>query len=76
LGLDDAFVRDCLDPVRAVEGRRTLGGTARQEVTRMIAEAQAALNAHEVQAAGLQARLNQSAALLSNRIRELAAEAA
>jgi argininosuccinate lyase len=36
LGLSDSFIKSCLDPRQAVEARRTLGGTAAAEVTRMV----------------------------------------
>ena len=46
LGIDDAFVRGCLDPAQAVEARKTQGGTSRGEVERMIAAQRATLDRH------------------------------
>ncbi len=72
LGVDDAFVCACLDPVRAVEGRKTQGGTSQREVTRLIAKARSVLEAQVSEAAALQARLDSAAELLAGRIRDLA----
>jgi argininosuccinate lyase len=46
LGIDDAFVRGCLDPAQAVEARKTQGGTSRGEVERMIVAQRATLDRH------------------------------
>jgi argininosuccinate lyase len=72
LGVDDVFVRACLDPVRAVEGRKTQGGTSRAEVERQIGKARAALRAHAAEAAALQARVDDAADLLARRVRDVA----
>jgi argininosuccinate lyase len=72
LGIDDDFVRGCLDPARAVEARRTRGGTASVEVERMIAEGRRSLAEHQTAASGLQAKLDRAAALLDERMAALA----
>jgi argininosuccinate lyase len=72
LDVDDVFVRACLDPVRAVEGRTTQGGTSRAEVERQIGKARAALQAHAARAAALQARVDDAAKLLAGRVSDVA----
>ena len=73
IGVDDAFVRSCLDPVAVVAARTTPGGTAPAEVTRMIGECRAALSADELQLAERRERLARSGERLEAAVAALVA---
>lgn len=76
LGLDDAFVRGCLDPRQAVAARLTRGGTAPGEVARMVAEERATLSRDSALRAEREARLDAAELLLAAEIAALAGQPA
>lgn len=59
LAIDDAFVRACLDPVRAVAARTTPGGTAPVEVRRLIGERRARVSADLADITAKESRLDE-----------------
>jgi argininosuccinate lyase len=75
LGLSDAFVQDCLDPKKAVEARRTVGGTASAEVLRMIGAAREKVVGDQDWLGRQRARLARASEQLHTRIDALAGSA-
>jgi argininosuccinate lyase len=75
LGLSDAFVQDCLDPKKAVEARRTVGGTASAEVLRMIGSAREKLASDREWLGRQRARLTEASEHLHARVEALAGSA-
>ena len=73
LGLDDGFVRACLDPRLAVMARRTQGGTAPSEVERMVAQARSVLLRDVAARRARTAQLDDAAEALAVRLQQLAA---
>lgn len=76
LGLTDSFVRGCLDPRQAVAARRTRGGTAPDEVERMVADERAVLAGDVARRHEREKRIDEAAAILADNLAELAGEAA
>jgi argininosuccinate lyase len=72
LGIDDSFVRACLDPRQAVMARRTVGGTAPSEVARMVTEARLVLARDVAARAERASRLDGAAEALAARLQLLA----